>query len=190
MLLAGLALVSSLLLSSEADARSKFTDRYDSLIESAVSRWWPRHADPLWWKAQLFQESRLDPSAVSPVGAAGLAQFMPGTWAEVSRELGLGQISPHMVKPAINAGAYYMRKLAKGWSAPRPETDRWDLARASYNAGFGNILKAQKTCGNPNGYADIMFCLHMVTGHHSRETHTYVARIHRWYKEMKLCRHC
>lgn len=47
-------------------------------------------------KAQYYQESHLKPNAVSPVGAAGVAQFMPATWRQISRELGYGNVSPHL----------------------------------------------------------------------------------------------
>ena len=126
----------------------------------------------------------MNPDAVSPVGARGLAQFMPGTWADVSRQLKYGAVSPHIARYSIEAGAYYMARLRRGWSSPRPERDRWDLARASYNAGMGNLLKAQVKAGGAVLYADIIAALPQVTGHHSRETITYVERIHRWFKEL------
>jgi len=133
-------------------------------------------------KAQYYQESLLNSDAVSHVGARGVAQFMPGTWTQVSRELGYESVSPHVAKYAIKAGAYYMAKLRKSWSAPRSEEDRHNLAMASYNAGFGNLLKSQKKCGGPSGYEEIVACLPQVTGHHSEETIGYVKRIrHFWY---------
>jgi membrane-bound lytic murein transglycosylase F len=138
------------------------------------------------WKAQLYQESLLNPDAVSPVGARGLAQFMPGTWAEVSRQLGYEHLNPHMAEPAIIAGAYYMARQLAIWKAPRPAADRYSLAAASYNAGAGNIIKAQQVCGGSNGYAEIISCLPEVTGHHSKETKTYVQRIWRYWTEMLL----
>jgi membrane-bound lytic murein transglycosylase F len=112
------------------------------------------------------------------VGAAGVAQFMPATWREVCAQLGYGQVSPHVARYAIEAGAYYMARLHRAWSSPRPEHDRWDLARASYNAGLGNILKAQRRAGGALRYPAIIAALPDVTGHHSRETITYVERIH------------
>ena len=127
----------------------------------------------------------LDPDAVSPVGATGLAQFMPGTWADVSRQLGLHGVPPTHARHAIDAGAYYMARLQRTWSAPRPFMDRHMLAQASYNAGAGHLIKAQRLCTQQTQkpaalYADIIKCLPQVTGHHSRETITYVQRIARW----------
>lgn len=167
----------------------EFPSRYDGAIASSVEKWWPDNSDPRWWKAQLYQESLLDPDATSPVGAMGLAQFMPGTWNDVARSLGYGQLTPYMAEPAIDAGAYYMAKLYYGWSAPRSDMDRWDLARASYNAGFGSLLRAQQRCGQASGYRDIIRCLPEVTGRHAVETITYVDRIHRWYARM-ACLQC
>jgi soluble lytic murein transglycosylase-like protein len=176
---------------SAADA-DRFPTTYDDAISSAVASWWPPGVGWLWWKAQLYQESRLDPSAVSPAGARGLAQFMPATWAEVSRQLGLGVVSPHLARPAIEAGAFYMARLVRGWSSPRPALDRWHLARASYNAGFGSLLEAQRRCGGPVGFEAIMACLPAVTGpRNSHETTTYVARIVRWHAELvAACGRC
>jgi len=138
------------------------------------------------WKAQLYQESRLDPSAVSPVGAAGLAQFMPATWNQIAAELRLGLVDRHAVEPAILAGAYYMAKLRRGWRSERPEDDRQKLAQASYNAGFGSLLAAQSSCGGKALYAEIVSCLPQVTGDkNAHETTTYVQRIWRWWQMME-----
>lgn len=167
-------------LSASPASSALFSDRYDADIRTAVKRWWPDYPHWTSWKAQLYQESLLDPAAVSPVGARGLAQFMPGTWAEVSRELGLGPVSPHVAKHAINAGAYYMAKLRHSWRSPRPNEDRHKLAQASYNAGLGNILRSQRACGMAVLYSEIIACLPQITGRHSRETITYVERIAQW----------
>lgn len=168
-------------LASSADAQS-IPNRYDDKIEEAVRLWWVPGTDWRWWKAQLYAESRLDPNAVSPAGARGVAQFMPDTWAEMAGHLGYGpSVSPVVAEAAIDAGAYYMARLHRQWSAPRPVIDRWDLARASYNAGLGHLLTAQRLCGGAAPYAQIIACLHLVTGENSRETITYVDRIHRLY---------
>jgi len=135
-------------------------------------------------KAQCYQESLLDPVAVSPVGAAGLCQFMPATWRDMQSQLGI-RTGPFNPVSNVRAAAYYMRGLRRGWSSQRPEVDRHNLALASYNAGFGNILKAQRKCDGARLYPAIIQCLPAVTGHHSQETMTYVERIRRWYGEMQ-----
>ena len=137
-------------------------------------------------KAQLYQESLLKPDAVSYVGAAGIGQFMPATWAEVSRKLGYKGVSVYSSKHNINAAAYYMSGRLRMWHSPRPMSDRLSLGWACYNAGCGWILKAQRLCGNPNLYNAIIKCLPAVTGRHSKETMTYVERIWKYWVEMKL----
>lgn len=162
--------------------------RYDRAIEKAVDRWWPDFPFPNAWKAQLYQESLLETGAVSPVGARGIAQFMPKTWSEITRQLGWGTVSPHLAEPAIEAGAFYMAQLRSGWSSPRPELERQRLAQASYNAGFGNILRAQKRCSGARDWSAIAPCLSLITGRHARETIGYVDRIARWWAMLETSR--
>lgn len=154
---------------------------YDELIQQAAETFLPG-VDWRLLKAQYLAESKLDPNAVSPAGAQGIAQFMPGTWADVSKALGYpADITPFDPKAAIPAGAYYMADMLDGWTAPRPEMDRYCLALASYNAGTGHLYKAQKVAGGANDYASIIRALPQVTGHHAAETTTYVKRIlHYW----------
>lgn len=166
-----------------------FTDRFDEEIENAVKRYWPDL--PVWklWKAQLYQESRLDPNAVSPVGARGLAQFMVGTWDDILRQLGEVGADRRDAKTSIRAGAYYMAQLRHTWRSPRPEVDRQHLAQASYNAGTGSILKAQVRCGGSALYEEIMACLPAVTGSDfSRQTIGYAVSIDRWWQILEAIR--
>lgn len=130
-------------------------------------------------------ESNLKPLAVSPVGAKGLCQFMDPTWREVSTNLNFPKQSTAFDwKLSIQAAAYYDMRLHRIWRSPRSQADRWNLTLASYNAGAGNLIKAQKRCGLASGYEDIVACLHLVTGHHSLETIGYVKRINRFYREL------
>jgi hypothetical protein len=110
---------------------------------------------------------------------------MPATWADVMRDLGVSA-APHE-DIAIEAGAYYMAKLRRTWRVERTGLESNELAQASYNAGAGNILKAQKFCGNARLWPAIRECLPLVTGErNARETRTYVERIEKWWREMEL----
>lgn len=169
---------------ASAQAATPFPTKYDRQVKEAVELYWPSYSHPAAWKAQLWQESRLNPMAVSPVGARGLAQFMPGTWAEEASAAGVG--SSVTSDAAILVGARYMARLARTWRSERPTEDRWKLARASYNAGPGSLLKAQDRCGGPPLYADIVACLPAVTGaRFSAETIGYVKNIDRWRAQME-----
>lgn len=151
-----------------------------------MERRWPRELQyPALYVGQLYQESLCDAAAVSPAGARGLAQIMPGTWADLRRRLGIAAgVSPH--DPiSIDAGAAYMRQRWDGWTAPRPPMRRWELALASYNAGFGNILAAQRACAGAVSWSDMAPCLPSITGQrNAHETVTYVQRTRRWSSEL------
>jgi hypothetical protein len=76
--------------------------------------------------AQLLAESNFDPNAVSPAGAQGIAQFMPGTAASY------GLRNPFNAAAAISAQAHLMSDLLRQFrSIP--------LALAAYNAGPGAV---------------------------------------------------
>lgn len=150
-----------------------------------MGRWMPETDWQLLW-GLIKQESAFNPNAESPVGARGLTQFMPGTWSDVTRRLGLRDVHPTMARPAIDAGAFYLEQLRRNWSSPRPESDRLKLALASYNAGLGNLLKAQRHCLMPVLYPAIARCLPEITGHHAKETLHYVPAVWRYYLNKKL----
>lgn len=139
-------------------------------------------------KATCIQESRLDPFAVSPVGARGLCQFMPGTWRDAIRS-GIVDKPQDVWLPeaSIRAAAWYLGQGHQFWSSPRPAMDCTLLATAGYNAGNGNIHKAQQHCNMAVLYKDIIPCLPQVTGHHSRETIGYVENIFgKWWPQLLL----
>ena len=172
------------LLASACCSASSFPHKYDRQFKSSSARYMPG-VDWKLLKAQCWQESRFIVDAVSPVGAKGVCQFMPATWDDVQQELDF-VASPFTADLNIEAAAYYMGKLRKGWSSPRPEFDKHTLAMASYNAGFGNLLKAQKKCDMATLYPCIEKCLPKVTGSNANETKHYVRSIWRYYGQMRL----
>ncbi len=155
---------------------------YDPLFQRHWARFIPQH-DWHWGKSQCYQESLLEPRAVSPVGAMGLCQFMPATHAECVNRLRLpDRSSPFNPQISALCSAWYVSIQIRIWKSPRPKTERLYLAQASYNAGAGNIIKAQKLCGMPSLWNLIKVCLPQVTGvANAHETVTYQELISKWY---------
>ena len=137
------------------------------------------------WKAQAYQESLFDPTAVSRAGARGLCQFMPSTWRWGKKALRFRGV-PENPANAIDAQLKYMRYLCRLlWRrfSIHTEKDLFELALASYNAGFGNISRAIQLARSTK-WKDVKKVLHKVTGRHSKETITYVERIWKHYYKL------
>src|SRR6266702_2210214 len=84
---------------------------------------------------QMNQESAFNPNAVSPAGAEGLAQFMPGTAA------GLG-INPWDPVQALRAAANLMGSYTRSYGGD------YAMSLAAYNAGTGAVQHATYVCGS------------------------------------------
>lgn len=95
--------------------------------------------------AQIETESNWNPNAHNgKSGADGLAQFLPGTWAEYGVDGdGDGRADPRNPADAIETQAAYMCYLV-GFCRKNSglRGDLLDLALASYNAGPGNVKAA------------------------------------------------
>lgn len=84
---------------------------------------------PALLEAVVWQESRWNPSALSPVGARGLAQLMPGT----ARAMGVNPDDPHA---NLEGGARYLRLQLDAFGGDL------EKALAAYNAGPGRVVRA------------------------------------------------
>ncbi|WP_096701070.1 lytic transglycosylase domain-containing protein [Magnetospirillum sp. 15-1] len=98
-------------------------DRWQPAITEAAQRFVLPES---WIRAVLKAESGGNPRAVSPKGAMGLMQIMPGTWAELRLHLGLGP-DPFDPRDNILAGAAYLRAMHDRYGSPG--------LFAAYNAG-------------------------------------------------------
>jgi cell wall-associated NlpC family hydrolase len=112
---------------------------YATLIEAAGGAC-PQMSAPL-LAAQLYQESAFDPKAVSPAGAEGIAQFLPGTWPNWSSPRdGDGKQDIWNPADAIPAAARYDCALAQQVS--KIAGDQINNMLAAYNAGPGAVEAA------------------------------------------------
>ncbi|MFI1184260.1 NlpC/P60 family protein [Streptomyces sp. NPDC020799] len=113
-------------------------DKYKGLIEKAGSTC--SDVSPNLLAALLETESGFNPKATSPVGAQGIAQFMPSTW-ESSGIDGNGDGKRDVWDPedAIPSAAKYLCDIAKDVKDVPGDKQRNILA--AYNAGSGAVLK-------------------------------------------------
>ena len=90
--------------------------------------------------AQGYQESTLDHSVRSPVGAIGIMQVMPAT----GKEMKVGDIT--QVEANIHAGVKYMRFVMDEYYKDEPMDDlnKALMTFASYNAGPGRVRQLRR----------------------------------------------
>lgn len=100
----------------------------DALKKSAVKEGVP--AEFVWGIMRAESQYRYD--AVSPVGALGLMQIMPGTGKKLADLAGDRDFrAERLLEPpvAVHLGAYYLHRLGSGLESS------WPLVAAAYNAG-------------------------------------------------------
>jgi soluble lytic murein transglycosylase-like protein len=121
----GPAVPAAALADPSASARA-IPPAYAAKVQELAARY---DLSPALIEAVVWQESRWRPGAVSPVGARGLAQLMPGT------AQGLG-VDPDDPMANLEGGARYLRE----------QLDRFggdlEKALAAYNAGPGRVQRA------------------------------------------------
>lgn len=109
---------------------------YDNLIKKSAKK--------LNWDWRLlasvvYQESKFDPRAQSPVGATGLMQLMPVT----AERFGVTDVT--IPEQSIAAGTSFLLYLDKFWSKRVPDQkERLKFILASYNVGHGHVLDAYR----------------------------------------------
>jgi membrane-bound lytic murein transglycosylase MltF len=140
--------------------------------------------NPLFIASLGFQETLLNQSAVSAVGAIGVMQLMPAT----GMSLGVGDI--HLLEPNIHAGADYMNQLISKYfpDAQFDGNNRSLFAVASYNIGPNNVAKARdqaKQVGfDPNRwFGNVEF---IATERMGYEPMIYVRNVYKYFMSYRL----
>lgn len=110
---------------SRAAATTAAGNRFEELFQSAGAR---HGVDPRLLALVAERESSFNPTAVSPAGAQGLMQLMPGT------ARGLGVVDPFDPAQAIDGAARLLRGHLDSFGS-------LDKALAAYNAGAGNVRR-------------------------------------------------
>ncbi len=162
--------------SATSDAEIK---RFKDLIQIFQKYGSQYNMDFLLMMAQGFQESRLDQTVKSQVGAVGVMQVMPAT----GKDMKVGDI--HQLDPNINAGVKYIRFMIDQYYKDEPMDDlnKGLFAFASYNAGPARIRGLRKLAAqrglNPNVWFNNVE--RVVAEKIGRETTTYVSNIYKYY---------
>lgn len=140
--------------------------------------------DHLMLSAQGYQESRLDQSARSPVGAIGVMQVMPAT----GKDMAVGDI--RKLEPNIHAGTKYMDFILAHFfkDAKLDAKNRTLFAFASYNAGPSRIKKLRAEAAEKGYDPNIWFdnVERIVALRVGQEPVVYVRNIYKYYVAYKL----
>jgi membrane-bound lytic murein transglycosylase MltF len=135
--------------------------------------------DPVMMVAQGYQESRLDHSARSHVGAIGVMQLMPAT----GKEQNVGDITK--VEPNIHAGIKYMRFMMDQYYKDEPMTplNKLLMTFASYNAGPGRVRQLRREAEKRGLDKNVWLgnVERVASEKIGRETVQYVSNIYKYY---------
>ncbi|MEO8635070.1 MAG: transglycosylase SLT domain-containing protein [Gemmatimonadales bacterium] len=156
------------------------TSRFDDTFQKYSKRYFGVGYDWRTFKAQAITESNLDPNARSWVGARGIMQLMPSTFAEIQTKNSAFQ-SVDDQEWNIAAGIYYDRRLWRLWRDSVDQTDHDRFMFASYNAGRVPLLRAQTLARlralDPRLWGSVAAVASEVPRWRHAETLTYVQRI-------------
>lgn len=178
-------------------------EQYDPLFKEGICGHPSGHYDWLQIKAQALQEStvRLDPQAQSSVGARGIMQIMPATGlidlamygkaekkdlkAKIAEAEADGWAKFFDPETSIRAGIEYMARQQRFFHDVKQVIPRWFFCLAAYNAGAGNVIRAQRKARelgwDGSDYHQMAACLPRITGQHAAETLNYVTHILEFY---------
>jgi len=154
------------------DLFKTYADRYDF--------------DYLMTGALAYQESQLDHSSKSHVGAVGIMQILPGTAA--GRNVGIPDISK--LEDNIHAGHKYLRFIQdRYFNDPQIDTlNKYLFTFAAYNAGPAKVSRLRKEAKEKGLDPNVWFQnVEIIAAKRiGRETVQYVSNIYKYYISYKL----
>jgi len=128
--------------------------------------------EPAFAQAIMRQESNFEPDAMSPAGARGLMQLMPGTARLMAGRIGETTSLPRLITDTdhnMRLGAQYLRKVLDESDGCLP------CAAASYNAGPRRTREWLEDNGDPRaGQIDMIDWIELIP---FNETRNYVQRV-------------
>lgn len=166
---------------------SEHQKRFQALVNFFETYGEKYNFDHLMLAALAYQESKLDQSVRSHVGAVGVMQILPSTAGD--KNVAIDEIEK--VEPNIHAGTKYLRFMADRYFADNGEMDPLNRALfsfASYNAGPNKISRLRKEAAkqglDPNKWfhnVEIIAAKRI-----GRETVQYVSNIFKYYVAYKM----
>jgi membrane-bound lytic murein transglycosylase F len=161
--------------------------RYDDLFRKYSKRFFGVGYDWRYFKAQGMAESNLDSAARSYVGARGIMQLMPSTFAEIQSRRTEFESIDH-VEWNIAAGILHDRYLWQRWKDLGIDDERRRFMFGSYNAGEGPILRARGMARqrelDAHAWASIEQVAPEVRRWRYRETLGYVRKVQRNHQQL------
>lgn len=120
--------------------------RYQSELTRNARAIWGINAPVATFAAQIHQESTWKTNARSPVGAVGLAQFMPATsqWIAGIYPAELGANQPYNPSWAIRALVQYNHWNWQRIPVTASDCDRMAFTLSAYNGGLGWVQRDRK----------------------------------------------
>ena len=149
--------------------------RYVEMAYEATRKHWPVERWYLWCTlvAQAKQESAFGKYVLSHAGAEGPYQFVQAAWLDY----GNGG-DPYDLEDATEAAAKLRAALGRIYLFDRTEECRTELELASYIAGQGHVLDAQRLSGGALCWDEIGQYQYRITGlRHANDTLNYVKNI-------------
>lgn len=176
---------------AHARAAARITGRYDSWFRKYTKRYFGPGMDWRLFKSQGVAESELNPNAVSRVGARGLMQLMPATFAQIATAAHW-RWTVDTPEANIAAGILYDRDLWTAWAPKVADDEVPRFTFASYNAGEGTIHRAVGVAAaeklDPARWASVARVAPKVRNWRHAETIGYVQKIEATYAILKEAR--